>query len=210
MSVFVHPTARIEDGVSIGDGTKIWDQVHVRTATVIGADCIIGEKTHISYSVEIGNRVKINSFVYICTGIAIEDGVMISAGVIFTNDVYPRATTPELDRLLDSGPTENTGRTVVELGATLGAGCIVGSNLTIGRFSMVGMGSVITRDVQAFHLCYGNPARPTGYVCRCGVPLLRFAPGSLPDCRDLACRSCGRGYDVTSGAVCELLDRETA
>ena len=94
-----HPTAVIEPGVSIGRNTSIWDHAHIRHSTRIGEECIIGGKTYIAYGVTIGNRVKINSFVYICTDVTIETGVMISAGVVFTNDRFPRATTPDLKTL---------------------------------------------------------------------------------------------------------------
>ena len=94
----IDPTAEIEPGVEIGSGTSIWDHVHVRGPARIGSDCIVGEKTYIAYGVEIGDRVKINAFVYVCNGVVVEDGVMIGAGAIFTNDRYPRATTPDLRR----------------------------------------------------------------------------------------------------------------
>ena len=96
----IHPTAEIEDGVEIGAGTAIWSGVHVRgPGTRIGADCIVGERTHIGYGVQVGDRVKLNAFVYVCTGVTIENGVMIGAGTVFTNDRYPRATTPDLATL---------------------------------------------------------------------------------------------------------------
>ena len=159
--VFIHPTAMIEDGVVIGDGTSVWDNVHVRGPSRIGADCIVGEKTYIAYGVTIGDRVKINAFVYICNAVTIEDGVMISAGTIFTNDLFPRATTSDLRQLRTSAPDEHTLPTWVRAGATIGAGCVIGCDLEIGRFAMVGMGSVVTRSVPAFHLVVGHPARPS-------------------------------------------------
>src|SRR5690348_11047653 len=133
MTAFIHPSALIEDGVQIGDHSSVWDGVHIRRDTIIGHHAIVGEKTHISYNVRVGNLVKINAFVYICTAVTIEDGVMISAGCIFTNDRYPRATDPELRSLRSSAPDENTLPTLVRVGATIGAGSIIGCNLTIGR-----------------------------------------------------------------------------
>ena len=170
----IHPTAIIEDGVVIGRGTSVWDNVHVRRDAVIGEQCIIGEKTYIAYGVSIGNRVKINAFVYICTAVTIEDGVMISAATTFTNDRFPRATTPDLRTLAASDPDEATRPTRVREGATVGAGCTIGCDLTIGRFAMVGMGSLVTRSVPDFHLVLGSPARSVGCVCRCGQVLAHF------------------------------------
>jgi UDP-2-acetamido-3-amino-2,3-dideoxy-glucuronate N-acetyltransferase len=205
MTTRIHPTALIEAGVEIGSGSSVWDSVHIRHHTRIGRDCIIGEKTHISYDVHIGNLVKINAFVYICTGVTIEDGVMISAGCIFTNDRFPRATGPELQSLRTSDPDENTLLTVVRSGATLGAGCVVGCGLSVGRFAMVGMGSLITHSIPDFHLAVGRPARSVGYVCRCGQPFARLTPGApAPDLTHI-CTACQRQYSVTDGAVSESL-----
>jgi acetyltransferase-like isoleucine patch superfamily enzyme len=206
MTASIHPTARIEEGVRIGQGTSIWDHVHIRRATSIGEECLIGEKTCIAYDVSIGNRVKINAHVYICTAVTVEDGVMISAGTIFTNDRFPRATTPDLKSLRPSDPDEHTLPTVVRAGATIGAGCTIGCGLEIGRFAMVGMGSVVTRSVPDFHLVLGNPARSAGAVCRCGQLLVRFDEASREETRQAACPACGRRYSIDRTNVGELAD----
>jgi acetyltransferase-like isoleucine patch superfamily enzyme len=204
LSAQVHPTALIEEGVEIGPGTRVWDNVHIRRGARIGRDCIVGEKTYVACDVEIGDLVKINALVYICAGVTIERGVMVSAGTIFTNDRYPRATTPELDALLTSEVTEETLSTRVREGATLGAGCRIGPGLTLGRFTMVGMGTVVTRSVPDFHLVVGNPARSVGVVCRCGHLLLRIEVGCGLD-GILACARCERRYDASAGPVRELV-----
>lgn len=203
MTMRVHPTAIVEDGVRIGPGTAIWDNVHIRHPTRIGAECIIGEKTYIAYGVQIGDRVKINAFVYICNAVTIEDGVMVSAGTVFTNDHLPRATTPDLGRLRPSEPDEHTRPTRVREGATIGAHCTIGSGLVIGRFAMVGMGSVVTRSVPDFHLAFGHPARSVGYVCRCGQVLGRFDDPGATDRGEVACPDCGSRYAVTDRMVAE-------
>jgi protoporphyrinogen oxidase/acetyltransferase-like isoleucine patch superfamily enzyme len=205
MSIRIHPTAIVEDGVTIGAGTAIWDNVHIRAPAVIGRECIIGEKSYIAYDVAIGDRVKINAYVYVCAAVTIETGVMIAAGTIFTNDRYPRATTADLTLLRPSEPDEHTLPTIVRAGATIGAKCVIGCDLEIGRFAMVGMGSVVTRSVPDFHLVAGHPARTIGVVCRCGQ--------RLPDARaqddddapsDLACPACNRPYRIEPGGVHEL------
>ena len=200
----IHPTALVEAGVELGAGTAVWDHVHLRGPARIGAECIIGGKSYIAYGVEIGDRVKINANVYICTGVTIEDGVMVSAGTIFTNDRFPRATTPDLRALRGSGADEHTRPTRVCQGATIGAGAIIGCDLEIGRFAMIGMGSLVTRSVPAFHLVVGSPARSVGLVCRCGEPVARFAAGSRPVEGEAECGACGRRYLVTAAAVEEL------
>jgi acetyltransferase-like isoleucine patch superfamily enzyme len=210
MTARIHPSAIIEDGVVIGPRTAVWDHVHVRHSARIGEDCIIGEKTYIAYGARIGDRVKINAFVYVCAAVTIEDGVMIGAGAVFTNDRFPRATTPDLSRLRTSDPDEHTRPTVVRRGATVGAHCTIGCDLEIGSFAMVGMGSVVTRSVRDFELVVGHPARPVGYVCRCGHPFLRFGAGDSPSGQDARCSACGRLYRIEGGAVRERLEMPEA
>ena len=203
MSTKVHPTAIVEDGVKLGDGTSVWDSAHIRHGTIIGEQCLVGGKSLIAYDVVIGNRVKINSAAYICNGVTIEDGVMISAGVIFTNDRFPRAATNDLTKLRPSTPDEHTLPTLVREGATIGAGAIIGCDLTIGRFAMVGMGSVLTRSVPDFHLVIGSPARSIGCVCRCGEPLVKWEEINGEDQVALQCRACGLEFDLRGREVIE-------
>ena len=201
----IHETALVEGGVAIGEGTSVWDSVHIRgPGTTIGEDCIIGEKTYVAYGVAIADRVKINAFVYICTGVTIEDGVMISAGTTFTNDRYPRATTPDLTKLRPSDPDEHTLPTIVRAGTTIGARATIGPGIELGRFSMVGMAAAVTRSVPDFHLVVGHPARTVAAVCRCGEPFLRAVDGLLPDTNDVECGTCGLRYGVTDNRVVEL------
>jgi len=203
MTTRIHPTALIEEHVTIGNGSAIWDNVHIRHGAKIGADCIVGEKSYIAYDVVIGDRVKINAMVYICAAVTIEDGVMISAGTTFTNDRFPRATTPNLKELRPSEPDEETLPTLVKEGATIGAGCTIGNDLSIGRFAMVGMGSLVTKPVEDFHLVLGHPARPYGCVCRCGHPLLRFDEMEGPEMK-VDCSACGLPYRIADQQVEEL------
>ena len=158
-NVRIHPTAIIERGVNIGAHSSVWDSVHIRSNATIGHHCIIGEKSYIAYDVKIGNYVKINAFVYIPTGITVEDKVMISAGCIFVNDKYPRAFDSRKNTLLSSAPNEETLYTWVREGATIGAAATILGDLEIGRFALVGAGSVVTKDVPAGEVCAGNPAR---------------------------------------------------
>jgi UDP-2-acetamido-3-amino-2,3-dideoxy-glucuronate N-acetyltransferase len=203
MSTFVHPTAIIEEDVALGAGTRVWDNVHIRRGAHLGDDCIVGEKTYIAYDVRIGSRVKINAMVYICALVTIEDGVMISAGTVFTNDRFPRATTPDLKSLRSSDPDETTRPTLVREGATIGAGCVIGNDLSIGRFAMVGMGALVTKSVRDFHLVIGQPAVSIGCVCRCGEPLLRWAQAPARKA-SRACGRCGLRYGIDSQEVAEL------
>lgn len=188
--VRIHPTALVEDGVTIGPGSSVWDNVHVRRGARIGRDCIVGEKTYIAYDVVVGDLCKLNACVYLCAGVTLEDGVMVAAHTVFTNDKNPRAADPELRGLLSSAPTEATLATVVRKGATIGANCTIGPGLELGAFCMVGMGSVVTDDVPSHGLALGNPARLVGAVCRCGEVVARAVAGAVPHGVH-ACR-CGR------------------
>jgi UDP-2-acetamido-3-amino-2,3-dideoxy-glucuronate N-acetyltransferase len=197
----IHPTAIIEENVSIGERTSVWDNVHIRHGAIIGEECIIGEKTYIAYDVKIGNRVKINAMVYICAEVTIEDGVMISASTTFTNDRFPRATFPDLKTLRPSEPDEHTLKTLVREGATIGAGCTIGNDLAIGRWAMIGMGSLVTKSVPDFHLVIGSPARSIGAVCKCGQLFYKFDENS--EKQKIAC-GCGLQYEIENRLVKEL------
>lgn len=197
--VRVHETAIIEDGVCIGPHTSVWDNVHVRKNAVIGSHCIVGEKSYIAIGVKIGSYVKINAFVYLPAGLTVEDKVMISAGSIFVNDKYPRACdlpvrqAGDAIRLKDSGPNEETLETLVREGATIGAGCTVLA-VTIGRYALVGAGSVVTKSVPDHALVVGNPARRIGWVCVCGRRLSGRG-------KALRCTACRRSYGLRKGQV---------
>ena len=205
MGARIHPTALVEDGVRLGQGTSVWDSVHIRKNATIGDECIIGEKSYIAYDVRIGHRVKINAMVYICAAVTIEDGVMISAGTIFTNDRFPRATTPDLKQLRSSDPNEETLPTLVREGATIGAACTIGNDLEIGRFAMIGMGSLVTKSVPDFHLAIGHPARSIGCVCRCGHFMVRFPQEGAADFTcEVSCTACGLPYKIEKGQILEL------
>ncbi len=203
MSVQIHDTALVEEGVDIGDNTSVWDNAHIRgPGTTIGASCIVGGKTYIAAGVAIGNRVKLNANVYVCAAVTIEDGVMVSAGTIFTNDLLPRAATPDLSRLRPSEPDDSTLPTRVHEGATIGAGCVIGCDLEIGRFAMIGMGSVVTRSVPDFALMIGHPARLVGYVDRAGRPFARFT--TPPQALSHVCAD-GYRYELVEGRVVDSL-----
>ena len=200
----MHPTTPVERGVQLGAGTTVWDNLHIRAPARIGDECIIGEKASIAHGVHIGERVKVNAFADICTGVTVEDRVMMSTGTVFTNDRFPRATAPDLSALRGSGPDDHSGPTRVCEEATLGARSVIGCNLIVGRWSMVGTGAVVTRSVPDFHLAVGQPARSVACVCRCGQPFLRVSPRMPPDTDAASCPVCRMRYAVRDGAVTDL------
>ncbi len=164
-SFYVHPTAEVSPDAQIGAGTRIWRQAQVREHAQIGETCNIGKGAYIDAHVHIGSNVKIQNNVSLFEGVTLEDGVFVGPHVCFTNDMLPRAITPE-GKLKSIDDWEITP-TLVKYGASIGAGSIIICGLTIGEFALIGAGAVVTRDVPPHTLVFGNPARQHGYVCRC-------------------------------------------
>lgn len=162
---YVHPSAEVSPEAHIGAGTRVWRQVHVREHAHIGEECNIGKGVYVDSHVHIGSRVKIQNHVSIFEGVSIEDGVFIGPHVCFTNDLLPRAITP--DGKLKSADDWEITPTLVKYGASIGAGSVILCGVTIGKFALIGAGSMVTRDVPPHALVFGNPARQHGYVCRC-------------------------------------------
>lgn len=166
---YVHPTAEIAPDVSIGAGTRIWRHVHVREHASIGETSNIGKGVYVDAHVHIGSCVKIQNNVSLFEGVTVEDGVFIGPHVCFTNDMAPRAITP--DGKVKGAEDWKITPTLIQYGASIGAGSVIVCGITIGSFALIGAGSVVTKDVPAFGLVYGNPARLRGYVCRCAHKL---------------------------------------
>jgi acetyltransferase-like isoleucine patch superfamily enzyme len=169
----IHPTADVSPGAAIGENTRVWHQAQVREGAVLGADCIVGKGVYIDFGVQVGNRVKIQNGALLYHGLTVEDGVFIGPQACFTNDLRPRAITP--DGRLQTDADWTVGATRVCYGASIGAGAIILPNVTIGSFAMVAAGAVVTRSVPPHTLVIGSPARTAGLVCRCGR---RLAPRS--------------------------------
>jgi acetyltransferase-like isoleucine patch superfamily enzyme len=161
---YVHPTAEVSPEAHVGAGTRVWRQAHVREHAHIGDTCNIGKGVYIDAHVRIGSNVKIQNHVSIFEGVTLEDGVFVGPHVCFTNDLLPRAITPE-GKLKSADDWEITP-TLVKYGASIGAAAVIICGVTIGEFALIGAGSVVTRDVPPHALVFGNPARQHGYVCR--------------------------------------------
>lgn len=182
----VHPTADVSDRASIGVGSSIWNHSQVRENAIIGENCILGKDVYVDFDVRIGDNVKIQNGAYIYHGAVIESGVFIGPGVIFTNDKRPRAINP--DGSLKTDDDWEVGKTIVKYGAAIGAGSVILTNVSIGKFAMVGAGAIVTKDVPDNALVVGNPAIQIGHVCECGERLLGAEEGRY------TCPACQREY----------------
>ena len=185
---FIHPTAEVSPQAIIGPGTRIWHQAQVRERASLGANCIVGKGAYIDFDVTIGSNVKLQNGVFVYHGVTIEDGVFLGPGVILTNDKLPRAINP--DGTLKSDADWDVSPILIKRGASIGARAVVLPGVTIGEFSLVEAGAVVTRDVPDNGLVYGNPAHLHGYVCKCGRPL------SPADGDTWYCAACDERYSL--------------
>lgn len=183
---FVHPAALVETD-RIGEATRIWAFAHVMADVTIGKRCNIGDHAFVESQVTIGDDVTLKNGTSIWQYVHLGNRVFVGPNAVFTNDRYPRNPHPTFDAV----------ETWVEDGVSIGANVTVVCGVRIGRFAMIGAGSVVTRDVPAHALMMGNPARQRGWVCECGRP--------LPAARDerATCANCERAYSVTTAGVRE-------
>ena len=157
-----HDTAIIDDGAQLGPGTKVWHFSHVCAGARIGAGCSLGQNVFVGNDVVIGSGVKIQNNVSVYDAVTLEDDVFCGPSAVFTNVYNPRAAVPRKSEYL---------RTIVKRGATLGANCTIVCGTTVGEHAFIGAGSVVNRDVPAFALMVGVPARRIGWMSRHGERL---------------------------------------
>lgn len=182
MSVKVHKSVTVDTGAKIGKGTSIWQNCIIQDDVVIGENCIIGANVFIEKGVRIGNGVKIKNNIAIYSGVEIEDDTFLGPNCVFTNVINPRAFISKKHEFM---------KTVVKKGATIGANATVVCGHTIGKYSMVGAGTVVTHDVDDYSLVVGNPDRHIGFVCVCGC--------QLND--EYRCTRCGKEYEMFNNAL---------
>ncbi|MEZ6185754.1 MAG: acyltransferase [Planctomycetota bacterium] len=181
---YVHPSAVVDEGATLGHGTKVWHFSHVMPGAVIGSGCSLGQNVFVADRVTIGDGVKIQNNVSLYEGVVLEDYVFCGPSMVFTNVKTPRSRFPR-------NTSDDYLETRVRYGASIGANATVVCGVEIGAWAFVAAGAVVTKDVLPHALVAGVPARRIGWACACGL--------KLPP--DLACTSCGRDYAVSSSQL---------
>ena len=183
MSYFKHPKALVETN-EIGPDTRVWAFAHIMKGTRVGSGCNIGDQVFIETGAVVGNLVTVKNGVSIWEKMIVEDRVFIGPNAAFTNDMWPRSKAGG-----DLLPT------LIRYGATVGANSTILCGITIGKFALIGAGSVVTRDVPDYALFFGNPAVKKGYVCECARKLIK------EESDHYRCQGCLRVFLVTEDGI---------
>lgn len=187
---FAHETAVVDEKCKIGKGTKIWHFSHIMSGSEIGENCNIGQNVVISPGVKLGRNVKVQNNVSIYTGVICEDDVFLGPSMVFTNIVNPRSAVIRKDSYVS---------TIVEKGATVGANSTIVCGHRIGMYAFIGAGAVVTREVKAYALVVGNPARQTGWMSEYGHKL-KFDEAGVAICPES-----GDKYRIVDGNVSKII-----
>ncbi len=193
MDIFIHETSIVENNVKIGDKSKIWHWTHICSGAVIGANCNIGQNVYISGSVKIGNNVKIQNNVSLYDGVIIEDNVFCGPSVVFTNVINPRSF---INRKVEFR------KTIIHKGASLGANSTLICGVNVGKYSLIGAGSVVTKDIKDFSLNFGNPSSHRGWVTKEGNKLFLSLNGNGME----ICKKTGDKYILKNG-ICNYIGK---
>lgn len=193
---FIHPSACVDDDVSIGEGTKVWHYSHIQGGAKIGHGCTLGQNVYIGANVKLGDGCKIQNNVSIYEGVELENHVFCGPSMTFTNILDPRCKYPQRG-------TEHYLRTLVREGATIGANATIVCGHTLGRHCFIAAGAVVTKDVPDYALMAGVPATRIGWVCECGERLARRA-------KQVSCRRCGLAYRVERGRLTSAQTRSSS
>ncbi|HEU4472522.1 MAG TPA: acyltransferase [Flavisolibacter sp.] len=189
MSVFVHPSAIVDEGCHIGAGTRIWHFSHLMTGCSLGEGCSIGQNVFIAGGVHLGRNVKVQNNVSIYEGVVCEDDVFLGPSVVFTNIKNPRSAISRKDQYVP---------TLVRKGATIGANATIVCGNEIGAFALIGAGAVVTKPVKPYALVKGNPGRQSGWVSEYGHTL------SFDEHGLAVCRESGQQYRLADNKITRL------
>jgi UDP-2-acetamido-3-amino-2,3-dideoxy-glucuronate N-acetyltransferase len=185
-----HESSYVDEGAVIGRGTRIWHFCHINRGAVIGDRCSLGQNVVVMPGTTLGNNVKVQNNVSIYEGVECEDDVFLGPSMVFTNVTNPRSHVSR---------KHEYRRTLVRRGATIGANATVICGYTLGEYCFVAAGAVVTRDVPAYALVAGVPAKIIGWICQCGerLPLL----AEISETREVRCAACGESYAIADGRL---------
>jgi UDP-2-acetamido-3-amino-2,3-dideoxy-glucuronate N-acetyltransferase len=186
MDFFAHETAVIDEGCSIGAGTKIWHFSHIMPNSQLGENCNVGQNVVISPEVILGNNVKVQNNVSIYTGVTCEDDVFLGPSMVFTNIINPRSA------VVRKG---SYSKTIVKKGASIGANATIVCGNNLGKYCFIGAGAVITKEVPAYALMVGNPAKHIGWMSKFGHRL------HFDDSNHATCAESGERYTLVNNKV---------
>lgn len=193
MAVRIVDSADVAENAQIGDGSSIWHLAQVREDAVLGENCIVGRGAYVGTGVRMGNNCKLQNYALVYEPASLEDGVFVGPAVVFTNDHFPRSIAPD-GSLKRGDDWEAVGVTCLT-GASIGARSVCVAPVTIGRWSLIAAGSVVTKDVPDFALMAGVPAKRIGWVGRAGVPLTTEGGGTW------TCPQTGETYVESNGTL---------
>lgn len=185
VTVSIHPTVIVDEGAQLGDGTRVWHWVHICSGAIIGKGCSLGQNVFVGNKVVIGDNVKIQNNVSVYDNVTLESDVFCGPSMVFTNVYNPRSAVPRKDEYRS---------TLVKKGATLGANCTIVCGVTVNEYAFVGAGSVINRDVPAYALMVGVPAKQIGWMSRNGARLDLPLQGE----GEAACPETGERYKLVN------------
>ncbi|MFK0071530.1 N-acetyltransferase [Arthrobacter woluwensis] len=197
MSAFIAPGADVSDAAVLGEGTKVWHLAQIREEATLGENCIVGRGAYVGTGVQIGDNTKIQNYALVYEPAKLGKGVFIGPAVVLTNDTYPRSVSP--DGSLKSAHDWTPVGVTIEDGASIGARAVCVAPVTIGRWATVAAGAVVAKDVPAFALMVGVPARRVGWVGKAGEPLKQ-------DGEHWVCPATGQKYRENGNTLSEVED----